>query len=139
MKILIMGLPGSGKTTLAARLKKKLNAEWINADDVRKENNDWDFSDEGVLRQSKRMGKLAEKFKCNYVIADFICPFEKGRELFGPDYIIWMDTVKKGRYPTFDKTFEIPRYNFRVQKKEFNIEEIILDIKKTNLSKTKPS
>ena len=77
MKILIMGLPGSGKTTLAARLKKKLNAEWINADDVRKENNDWDFSDEGVLRQSKRMGKLAEKFKCNYVIADFICPFEK--------------------------------------------------------------
>ena len=63
------------------------------------------------------MGKLAEKFKCNYVIADFICPFEKGRELFGPDYIIWMDTVKKGRYPTFDKTFEIPRYNFRVQKR----------------------
>ena len=136
MKILIMGLPGSGKTTLAAELKKRLDAEWIDADEVRKENNDWDFTNEGVLRQSRRMGILADKFKNNFVIADFVCPFEKGRKLFNADYIIWMDTIKKGRYPTFDKSFEIPKkYNFRIKEKKFNIEEIISDIKQLKTSK----
>ena len=48
-----MGLPGAGKTTLAEKLSKKLSAEWINADKVRKEFNDWDFSKDGRLRQAK--------------------------------------------------------------------------------------
>ena len=54
-KILIMGLPGSGKTTLAKKLKSKLKADWLNADKVRKKFNDWDFSKKGVLKQAKRM------------------------------------------------------------------------------------
>tara|TARA_B100001175_G_C18966203_1_gene383014 strand:- start:51 stop:452 length:402 start_codon:yes stop_codon:yes gene_type:complete len=131
MKILIMGLPGSGKTTLASKLVKELNASWINADKIRKEYNDWDFSKQGVLRQSERMGELAKRFKEDYVIADFICPFEDGRKLFGPDYLIWMDTIKKGRLSTFDDNFEKPKkYNFRIKTKDFNVKKIVLDIRR---------
>ena len=91
------------KQHLAEKLTKLLKASWVNADRIRKKYNDWDFSKEGVLRQAKRMGNLANGFKNKFVIADFICPYQSGRNFFAPDYLIWMDTIKKGRYPTFDK------------------------------------
>ena len=81
-KILIIGLPGSGKTTLAKNILSFLNADWLNADIVRKKFKDWDFSKLGVLRQSKRMASLAKKSKKKFVVADFVCPFEKGRKIF---------------------------------------------------------
>ena len=79
MKILIMGLPGAGKTTIASKLVPLVNAKWLNADEVRKEANDWDFSDEGIRRQAKRMADLAEKYiKGGFkVVADFFCPLQK--------------------------------------------------------------
>ena len=88
MKILIMGLPGSGKTTLASSLLKLINAKLLNADEVRKEFNDWDFSKEGRVKQAKRMADLANKYKMegHIVIADFICPIPEGREIFAPDF-----------------------------------------------------
>ena len=61
--ILIMGLPGSGKTTLANELAPMLEAKRLNADEVRKEANDWDFSQEGRKRQAKRMAEFALKMK----------------------------------------------------------------------------
>lgn len=137
MKILIMGLPGSGKTTLAKELVKKLNANWINADMIRKINDDWDFSKNGVLRQAKRMGELANNLnkENKFVIADFICPFEEGRKLFNPDYIIWMDTIKKGRYSTFDSNFEAPK-NFDLKisdlKRKIDHDLIIKSLKNKN-------
>ena len=63
MKILVMGLPGSGKTTLAKILVSSLKAKWINADEVRKAADDWDFSTEGRKKQAKRMADLAENYK----------------------------------------------------------------------------
>ena len=81
-------MPGSGKTTLAEKLTKLLKASWVNADRIRKKYNDWDFSKEGVLRQAKRMGNLANGFKNKFVIADFICPYQSGRNFFAPDYLI---------------------------------------------------
>ena len=117
-KILIIGLPGSGKTTLAFELKKKLKASWLNADKVRKKFNDWDFSRKGVLRQAKRIKSLAKKSKKSFVIADFICPYEEGRKIFKPDYLIWMNTIKRGRLSTFNKTFEKPKkFDFKINKK----------------------
>ena len=130
MKILIIGLPGSGKTTLAEKLTKLLKASWVNADSIREKYNDWDFSKEGVLRQAKRMGNLANGFKNKFVIADFICPYQSGRNFFAPDYLIWMDTIRKGRYPTFDKSFEKPKvYDLRITKKAYNVNSIVLNIK----------
>ena len=121
MKILIMGLPGSGKTTLAQMMAPRLNAVWLNADEVRKEANDWDFSEDGRRRQSLRMRSLAEGAVGNNrtVVADFVCPTEKTREHFGADYVIWMDTIKEGRFEDTNKMFEEPtEYNTRVTSKD---------------------
>ncbi len=130
-KILIIGLPGSGKTTLAKNILSFLNADWLNADIVRKKFKDWDFSRSGVLRQSKRMASLAKKSKKMYVVADFVCPYEKGRKIFKPDYLIWMDTIKKGRFSTFDKTFESPKkYDLVIKKRitQKKLKTIIKDV-----------
>tara|TARA_B100001250_G_C19786776_1_gene784565 strand:- start:929 stop:1345 length:417 start_codon:yes stop_codon:yes gene_type:complete len=117
-KVLIIGLPGSGKTTLAKKLKKNLKADWINADKIRKKYNNWDFTKKGVLKQARRMRKFADKTKKKFVIADFICPYNEGRKIFKPDYLIWMDTIKKGRISTFDLKFQKPKkYDFRIKKK----------------------
>ena len=116
--VLIIGLPGSGKTTLARELKKKLKAEWLNADKVRKKYNNWDFSKNGVLRQAKRMKLLSKKSKKKFVIADFVCPYELGRRIFKPDYLVWMNTIKKGRLSTFDKSFQNPKkFDFEINNK----------------------
>ena len=81
MKILIMGLPGAGKTTLASELVPLIRAKWLNADQVRKEENDWYFSgEEGIIkRQAQRMADLAEKHKQDgqHVVADFFCTIQK--------------------------------------------------------------
>jgi len=116
-KILIMGLPGSGKTTLASKLVPLLNAKWLNNDKVRREANDWDFSAEARIRQAKRMADLAEKYKKEgrYVVADFICPTPKARELFNADYVVWVDTIDKGRFDDTNAMFVKPeKFDFRV-------------------------
>ena len=112
-----MGLPGSGKTTLASNLVPLLNAKWLNADEVRKEADDWDFSPEGRTRQAKRMWSKAMEYKDQgfNVVADFVCPTPAARELFPADYIIWMDTIKEGRFDDTNKMFVKPEtYNFKV-------------------------
>ncbi len=112
-----MGLPGSGKTTLANELAPMIDAKRLNADEVRKKYNDWDFSEEGRKRQSKRMANIASKLKeeGNIVVADFICPTPEARKLFPSDYIIWMDTIKEGRFDDTNKMFVKPdKFDFHV-------------------------
>ena len=112
-----MGLPGSGKTTLANELGPMLDAKRLNADEVRKEANDWDFSEEGRKRQAKRMANFANQLKeeGNYVVADFICPTPEARSLFPADFIICVDTIKEGRFDDTNKMFVKPdKYNFHV-------------------------
>ena len=112
-----MGLPGSGKTTLADVLGPMLDAKRLNADEVRKEANDWDFSVEGRKRQAKRMANFAIKLKNegNYVVADFVCPTPEARSLFPADFTIWVDTIKEGRFDDTNKMFVKPdKFDFHV-------------------------
>ena len=100
MKILICGLPGSGKTWLAERLVKKIdNCAWYNADVLRKYSNDWDFTNEGRIRQARRMKTFAdfEIENGRWVICDFVAPTKESRDIFKPDYVIWLDTINRGR------------------------------------------
>jgi adenylylsulfate kinase len=123
MKILIMGLPGSGKTTLAEKLLAELHkngpTEWVNADEVRKECNDWDFSKDGRLRQALRMRAIADKcVEAGFpVICDFVCPTRELREVFDADFTVWMDTIPKSEYKDTNAIFERPteeEYDIRI-------------------------
>ena len=115
--ILVMGLPGAGKTTLANEMAPYLNAKRLNADEVRKAADDWDFSEEGRVRQAKRMAEFALKLKAegHYVIADFVAPTPEARSLFPADFIIWVDTIKKGRFEDTNQMFVNPKnFNYHV-------------------------
>ena len=115
--ILIMGVPGAGKTTLANELANLITCKRLNADEIRKAANDWDFSEEGRTRQSKRMADIAKQKKKDghYVIADFICPTPEARNLFPADYIVWVDTIKEGRFEDTNQMFVKPeKFDFHV-------------------------
>lgn len=131
MKILIFGLPGSGKTTLAKILSKKLKAVHINADEVREKYNDWDFTPEGRLRQAYRMKFLSDGVNLagRIVVADFVCPTENTRLEFNADFNIWMDTITSGRFEDTNKMFEKPSdADFVVKEWDDKNQKIIYDI-----------
>jgi adenylylsulfate kinase len=111
-RILVMGLPGSGKTTFSQELVKRLmlnhKVAWFNADAVRKEYNDWDFSTEGRLRQVKRMRELADTSNADFAICDFVCPTDEYRKVFDADITVWMDTIESSRFGDTNKVFVPP-------------------------------
>ena len=125
-RILIMGLPGAGKTTLAQALQARLNCAWLNADVIRKKYNDWDFSVEGRVRQSQRMREQADLVSSNYVIADFIAPLKQMRDIYAADYVIWMDTIAEGRFEDTNRVFEPPKtYDLRITDFDYSVDDIL--------------
>jgi len=150
-KILIMGLPGAGKTTLAAKIVEKLNllektVTWLNADEVRKQYDDWDFSTEGRIRQSTRMRTLADEAVTDYVVADFVAPLEEMRTNYKADWTIWVDTISKSRYADTNKAFVEPiNYDFRIteqnaeQWSEFIVERLINNYRRPIFDWKKPT
>jgi adenylylsulfate kinase len=110
MKILIFGLPGSGKSTLAKPFADLIGGVHINADEVRTKYDDWDFTPEGRMRQAQRMKHLADGVVMagKIAVADFVCPTEKARLEFNPNYTVWMDTISRGRFEDTNDMFETP-------------------------------
>jgi adenylylsulfate kinase len=119
VKILVMGLPGSGKTTFAQELVKRLmlahTVQWYNADTVRALYDDWDFSDVGRKRQVERMRDLSDSSEAEFVICDFVCPTDELRNIYDADITIWMDTIRAGRFEDTNRVFTPPtKYTYRV-------------------------
>lgn len=128
-RILIMGLPGSGKTTLAKALADKIDAMWFNADVVREQCNDWDFSYEGRIRQSHRMRSLADDSHAKFVICDFIAPLQQMRDIFAADFTIWMDTIQQSKFEDTNRVFELPQeYNLRITDFNYNVDDIAKEL-----------
>jgi adenylylsulfate kinase len=127
MKILIFGLPGSGKTYLAERLQKHLNCSWFNADKIRYMANDWEFTEDARIRQARRMMNIAdfEKAQDHTVICDFVCPTQITRYIFNADFTIWMDTVPCSRFEDTNSIFETPSYADLVIEKFMTDDEIL--------------
>ena len=123
-----MGLPGSGKTTLAKKLVEFLNCTWYNADEVREIYNDWDFSSEGRIRQAERMCRLSN-YNEGHVVCDFVAPTEEIRNIYNADLTIWMDTIQQSRFEDTNSIFENPtKFDFRIQEKNSDKwAEIIFD------------
>jgi adenylylsulfate kinase len=124
MKILVFGLPGSGKSTFAQKLVKDKPFAYFNADDIRKMFNDWDFTKNGRIKQTMRMAELC-RIADKTSVVDFICPYEYLRKHF--DITIFMNTIDKGRYEDTNKIFEQPiKVDFEI--KDFNYDNIIKEI-----------
>ena len=123
-KILVFGLPGSGKTTFANKLAK--DAPYFNNDDVRRMFTDWYFSMHGRIRQAERMYCLANMTH-DHAVVDFICPYDQHRHDY--DVKVWMITSREGRYNDTYQMFEKPSHcTFEV--KDYKYDHIIEEIKK---------
>jgi len=129
LKILVMGLPGAGKTHLAERLAKALNAVHFNADRVRTTMNaDLGFSIQDRVEHARRLGWMCQYVKDSghYAIADFVCPTIETRAAFDADFMIWMDTIKRGRFEDTNKLFQPPtRFNLRIEDWNYELDQLL--------------
>lgn len=110
-KILVMGLPGAGKTYLARRLAKYLNAEYLSGDEMRQSiSSDLGFSLDDCITHAGRMGARCDSIVRDgrSVVADFVCPTPETRKAFGPCFLVWVDTIRTSRDGATNQIFVPP-------------------------------
>jgi len=127
IRVLVMGLPGSGKTELAKRLHEALpNSAYLNSMEIRKQEKDIDFKLDGIERHAYRMVEYAREHREEYVILDMVCPKPHHREIINSDFVIYVATKDKSDIEAANEIFEPPRfYDIKVRKID---DETISDI-----------
>jgi adenylylsulfate kinase len=138
-KILIMGLPGAGKTTLARVVAARLNAVHFNADEVRAHvNKDLGFSESDRAEHASRMGWLCDQVvkTGGFAVSDFICPTPETRSAFvlgGSVLIVWVDRIDVSRFEDTNRIFVPPEsYDIRVTRDgapDYWAERIVLHVR----------
>ena len=117
VKVLIMALSGSGKTSTAVKLQDHLaksgfTSVHINSDRVRDATDNWSFDYEGRIDATKWMVKTAKQIldeaKIDVVIYDMIACLQEQRDILDADITLFMDTVRMSKYADTDAAFERP-------------------------------
>ena len=138
-RLLVMGLPGCGKTKFSISItaecfRKGILVTWLNADAIREQYNDWDFSYEGRIRQARRMRELADEENSygRIAICDLVCPLVEMRDIIDADIVVWMNTKQTSEYEDTNKLFEPPVADYVIKDFQQNggvIQEIINGIR----------
>lgn len=91
MRILICGLPGHGKSTLAANLSRRLHIPFYDGEAIRRSLGlGWPGDSAERVQQAHRMRALTTPILAagGHVICSFVCPTVAARREFCADYII---------------------------------------------------
>jgi adenylylsulfate kinase len=114
MIVQIIGLPGTGKTSLAKEICRRTDGIHINADDVRADlSRDLGFSVEDRVEQARRLGALSRLIsnQGKLVVVDFVNPTKETRDSFGDaDLVIWVDRINEGTFEDTNKLWEQPSF-----------------------------
>lgn len=138
MKLLITGVPGTGKTLISKKLAELLNLNYINVSEFAKDNFDFPIEEDEIIIDEKEVEKKLKELE-NIVIDSHI-PFKADKALIlRCNPIILLERLRQRGYPEEkikdNLLSEILDYEIYAVKELFN-EEDIYEVLSENIDET---